>query len=199
MLRRWGRTGRGKSSEATGKFSLRARRATDDASMAPKDGLPKVVPSNAKRLLRARSRWSNRGRRVAAPPPLRRAAVRSREPMAPGNARDHPVAGVSEDGEAVILRLTGELDLYNAPELRKALVECAERNPKRLVVDLGEVTFVDSTALGALIEARALLGDKNGLVLASPGLETRRALAISGLDRHFEVRGSVEEALEADG
>ena len=57
--------------------------------------------------------------------------------MAPGNARDHPVAGVSEDGEAVILRLTGELDLYNAPELRKALVECAERNPKRLVVDLG--------------------------------------------------------------
>ena len=116
--------------------------------------------------------------------------------MAPGNPRDDPVAGVSQNGEAVVVRLTGELDLYNAPALRAALLEHAERHPKRLVVDLAEVTFVDSTALGALIVARSRAGSKDAFVLVAPGLETRRALEISGLDRHFEVRESLEDALE---
>lgn len=117
--------------------------------------------------------------------------------MAPGNPRDEPVAAVSENGEAVVVRLTGELDLYNAPALRKTLLECVDRKPARLVVDLAEVTFVDSTALGALIEARARIGSKDGFVLTSPGLEARRALEISGLDRHFEVRETLEDALDA--
>jgi len=116
--------------------------------------------------------------------------------MASGNARQDPVVGVSENGEALVVRLAGELDLYNTPVLRTALLECAARNPSRLVVDLAEVTFIDSTALGALIEVRSSLGSKDGLVLASPGLEARRALEISGLDRHFEVRETLEEALE---
>ena len=116
--------------------------------------------------------------------------------MAPGNARDDPVAAVSENGDTVVVRLTGELDLYNAQALRKALLECVERKPARLVVDLAEVTFIDSTALGALIEARSRLGSKDGFVLATPGLEARRALEISGLDRHFEVRETLEDALD---
>ncbi len=41
------------------------------------------------------------------------------------------------------------------------------------------------------------LADGTGFVLAAPGLETRRALEISGLDRHFTVRDSVAEALAA--
>jgi anti-sigma B factor antagonist len=109
--------------------------------------------------------------------------------------RDDPVVEISENGGAVVVRVAGELDLYNAPVLRSKLVECATRNPKRLVVDLGSVTFIDSTALGALIEARRTLADKTGFALASPGLEVRRALEISGLDRHFAVHASVEDAL----
>jgi anti-sigma B factor antagonist len=115
--------------------------------------------------------------------------------MAPGNPRDDPVAAVSDNGEAVVVRLTGELDLYNAPAVRKALLESVERKPARLVVDLAEVTFIDSTALGALIEARSRLGSKDGFVLIAPGLEAKRALHISGLDRHFEVRETLEDAL----
>jgi anti-sigma B factor antagonist len=109
--------------------------------------------------------------------------------------REDPVVDVSERGRALVLRLAGELDLYNAPALREALQACVERNPERLVVDLGEVTFVDSTALGALVEARSKLRGGDGLALASPGLETRRALEISGLDRHLAVHESVEAAL----
>ena len=116
--------------------------------------------------------------------------------MAPEQVpREDPVVDVSERGQAVGQRLAGELDLYNAPALRKALLNCVERAPRRLVVDLAEVTFVDSTALGALVEARSKLGSTDGLALAAPGPETRRALEISGLDRHLAVHEAVEAAL----
>ena len=117
--------------------------------------------------------------------------------MGPGNARDDPVAGVSEIGEALVVRLTGELDLYSTPALRTAMLECLARGPSRLVVDLEEVRVIDSTALGVLIEARSRMPDRSGFRLAAPGLETRRALEVSGLDRHFLVHDTVAEALEA--
>jgi anti-sigma B factor antagonist len=73
---------------------------------------------------------------------------------------------------------------------------CAEQ-PGRLVVDLAEVDFVDSTALGVLIEARAKLENRQSFLLAAPGRETHRALTISGLDRHLAVHETVEAALAA--
>ena len=57
--------------------------------------------------------------------------------------------------------------------------------------------FIDSTALGVLIEARTRMANRRGFLLAAPGLETRRALEISGLDRHFSVHESVEQARAA--
>ena len=96
------------------------------------------------------------------------------------------------------MHLVGELDLYNAPEIRAALLELCSEQPERLVVDLGEVDFVDSTALGVLIEARTKLENRQSFLLASPGLETHRALSISGLDRHLAVHDRVESALAAE-
>ena len=57
------------------------------------------------------------------------------------------------------------------------------------------MTFVDSTTLGAFVEARAALAGGDAFVLAAPGLEVRRALEVSGLDRHFAVRDTLESAL----
>ena len=106
------------------------------------------------------------------------------------------MVGLAERGDALVLSLAGELDLANVPALREALRSAVERSPKRLVVDLTDVTFVDSTVLGALVEARSKLGG-DAFALAAPGLEVRRALEISGLDRHFSVHDSVSEALLA--
>ncbi len=109
-----------------------------------------------------------------------------------------PVKGVERhNGGVVVVHLVGELDLYNAPELRITLLELASEQPDRLVVDLAEVAFVDSTALGVLIEARTALANRQAFLLASPGLETHRALTISGLDQHLGVHDSVEAALAA--
>jgi len=109
-----------------------------------------------------------------------------------------PVAGVEERDGAIIVRLAGELDLYNAHAVREELAAAAERGPERLVVDLSGLTFIDSTGLGVLIEARTRLANRRAFLLAAPGLETRRALQISGLDRHFTVHDSLDEALAAN-
>jgi anti-sigma B factor antagonist len=111
--------------------------------------------------------------------------------------RKDPVLRVEAVGTACVVRLGGELDLYNADNVRTALADVCSKSPERVVVDLSEVEFIDSTALGVLIEARTKLDNRQSFLLAAPALETRRALQISGLDRHFSVHNTVPEALVA--
>jgi anti-sigma B factor antagonist len=99
------------------------------------------------------------------------------------------------NGGAVVVHLAGELDLYNAHEVRGALLELASEQPERMVIDLSQVDFVDSTALGVLIEVRTKLENHRSFLLAAPGLETHRALVISGLVQHLGVHDTVESAL----
>ena len=109
---------------------------------------------------------------------------------------EHPVVDVAVDGGTAVVRLAGELDLYNAEQLREGLARALDSKPERLVVDLERVAFIDSTALGVLIEARRGLADGSKFRLAAPGLEVRRALEISGLHRHFAVDETVAGALD---
>jgi len=111
--------------------------------------------------------------------------------------REPAVTGVDSRDGAVIVSLEGELDLYNAEDVRSALLDACASEPKVLVVDLEAVRFIDSTALGVLIEARSRMAEREGFRLAAPGLEAQRALEVSGLDRHFLVHDTVAEALEA--
>jgi anti-sigma B factor antagonist len=109
-----------------------------------------------------------------------------------------PVQEIARNEGVTVVRLAGELDLYNAEAVREGLAEAAADDPERLVVDLGAVEFLDSTALGVLVEARAKLSNRRAFLLAAPGLEPRRALEVAGLDRHFSVHETVEDALAAE-
>src|SRR5581483_4348048 len=108
--------------------------------------------------------------------------------------RERPVLGVDTEARGVVVRLGGELDLYNVDAVRAALAAAAGDRPACVVVDLSRVTFLDSTALGVLVEARAALPE-GALRLAAPQLEAMRALRVSGLDRHLAVHDTVEGAL----
>jgi anti-sigma B factor antagonist len=114
-----------------------------------------------------------------------------------GELREPPVRNIEAVNGTVVVSLGGELDLYNADEVREALAGAADGQPERLVVDLSEVEFIDSTALGVLIEARTKLPNRRAFLLAAPGIETRRALEVSGLDRHFGIHDSVDAARSA--
>jgi anti-anti-sigma factor len=109
--------------------------------------------------------------------------------------REPPVQGVESRDGAVIISLAGELDLYNAEEIRAALAAAIATAPRCVVVDLAEVEFVDSTVLGILVEARSQLGH-DAFRLAAPQPGARRVLEVSGLDRHLPVHETVQGALE---
>ena len=107
------------------------------------------------------------------------------------------VAAVEEQDHAVVVKLVGELDLYNADEVRQTLDKVCSRRPNRVVVDLAEVSFIDSTGLGVLVEARSKLADRKAFLLSAPQPETRRALEISGLAKHMPVFERLDQALNA--
>jgi anti-sigma B factor antagonist len=111
-----------------------------------------------------------------------------------GDLREPPVRSVARQDDAAVIVLGGELDLYNAEDIRSALADLIGDDPRCVVVDMADVEFIDSTALGVLIEARSRLGD-NRLRLAAPQLGTRRTLEVSGLDRQLPVYDSVDAAL----
>ena len=171
-----------------GRFESRV--ITDERYLEHRDPLHlrQLDPSRAPRLALARS--------VAAPIRMTMLAPGTRMGDE-SRLSEHPVGGIERLNGAVVVRLIGELDLYNAPQVRAALLEVCAEQPERLVVDLREVDFVDSTALGVLIEARTKLENRQSFLLASPGLETHRALTISGLDQHLSVHDTVESALAA--
>jgi anti-sigma B factor antagonist len=110
--------------------------------------------------------------------------------------REPPVRGTEQRDNATVVHLGGELDLYNADVVRSALSEAIESGTRRIVVDLSDVEFVDSTALGVLLEARSKIGH-DGLLLAAPRDGTRRTLEVSGLDRHLAVHDTIDGALAA--
>ncbi len=112
--------------------------------------------------------------------------------------RDEPVIEISRNGNAIVIRLGGELDLYTVPAVRGELLRSLDGAAGTVVVDLARVGFMDSTALALLLEARARLSERDRFLLAAPALEARRALAVSGLDRHFAVHATVEDALAVE-
>ena len=98
---------------------------------------------------------------------------------------------------AAIVRLTGEIDLSVAPALRDTLTELAD-GTRDVVVDLTEVSFMDSTGLGALISGRELVREGGRkLVLVGVGGPVRRLFSITKLDQAFDFHPTVVAALAA--
>jgi len=98
----------------------------------------------------------------------------------------------------VVLRLRGELDLHTVAQLRLSLAEALESGAGAVVVDLGDVTFIDSTGLAALLNAlRRLTRAGRRLVLACEDGPVLRVLRLTRLDSTFAINASADEALRA--
>lgn len=103
------------------------------------------------------------------------------------------------DGVA-IFELSGEVDMHSAPALRAQLAspEGANPGPGRVIVDLGGVTFLDSTGVGALVGAFRLHRDAGGsLVFCHAQERVRRVFEITGLLDHLPLYPTRDAALEA--
>lgn len=90
---------------------------------------------------------------------------------------------VDRDGGLVRVALTGELDVATADQLDEAL-QGVEKEASILVLDLGELSFIDSSGLRVLVRSnRRLEAAGSRLVVGAASDAVERALAISGLNR----------------
>jgi anti-sigma B factor antagonist len=99
-----------------------------------------------------------------------------------------------------LVTVHGELDIATTPELRERLYVALEDPGSLVVVDMSGVTFCDASGLAALLGARRRASGKGvTLVLAAVPAQVEALLEVTGLNRAIAARGSVEEALHADG
>ncbi len=99
-----------------------------------------------------------------------------------------------------IIELEGEVDVYTAPQLKQQMVSLLEGGSRQMVIDLTNVEYLDSTALGVLIGGLKRIREHDGnMVLVCPSPRIRRVFEITGLDKIFDIYNSSDEAQEALG
>ena len=101
-------------------------------------------------------------------------------------------------GDAYVISLTGEVDLYTAPEFKQQLLEVIGQGGKEVVVDFTDTTFIDSTTLGVLVGGVKRLRTNDGqLTLVCSDRNITKIFEITGLDRVFTIYGTRDEAVAA--
>ena len=97
-----------------------------------------------------------------------------------------------------VLTLEGALDLHVAPEIRASLRKLIDEKPKRLVVDISRVPYVDSSGLAVLIGAMQSVEHDGGLFMLAGAQEgVMTILESARLDQYFLLYPHVDAALAA--
>jgi anti-sigma B factor antagonist len=97
-----------------------------------------------------------------------------------------------------VLTIRGEADISSAHILREGLTQLVDSNANGVVVDLTEVTFLDSTGLGVLVGARnAAVEAGTGLPIACDDGRILKLFRITGLDNVFDIHASVDAAVQS--
>lgn len=101
-------------------------------------------------------------------------------------------------GDITILQPVGEIDLHSSPKLREQLQHLLQQKSPRLLVDLGAVTYMDSSALATLIEYlrdASSHGGKMALCALQPRVKV--VFELVRLNELFQIFASRAEALAA--
>jgi anti-sigma B factor antagonist len=102
------------------------------------------------------------------------------------------------EGDATVIAVGGEIDVYTAPKLREQLVELVNDGQYHLIVDMEQVEFLDSTGLGVLVGGLKRVRAHDGsLRLVCTQERILKIFRITGLTKVFPIHDSVAAALGA--
>jgi anti-sigma B factor antagonist len=102
------------------------------------------------------------------------------------------------DNSVAIVDVDGEIDLFTCGLLRDRLLALADEGHSSLVVNLGSVSFIDSTGLGVLVGVWHRLSPADGvLAQAAPSARVRAVLEATGLSKPFPIYENTAEAVQA--
>ncbi|HOP28900.1 MAG TPA: STAS domain-containing protein [Spirochaetota bacterium] len=101
-------------------------------------------------------------------------------------------------GEVVILDISGEIDLYNAPEIKDIVNKLIEQKKYSVVINLKEVTYIDSSGIGALISSLSNLKKYHGgLKIINVFASVKKVFELTKLTSFFEIYDSEDDAVKA--
>jgi anti-sigma B factor antagonist len=114
---------------------------------------------------------------------------------------DVPIEGPQHNEDVVVMVAGGDIDYSATPQLRERIADHVDAGKRRLVLDLDNVTFIDSTAIGVLIGALVRLQDAGGgsvaVVCDECNRKVMRIFEIAGVENLIALHGTREEALMA--
>jgi anti-sigma B factor antagonist len=94
-----------------------------------------------------------------------------------------------------LVTLAGECDLHTGRQLRDVLTSEVSRGARRMILDLADLAFMDSTGMQVLLGVRTVLSVRGGtMALVSPQPVVARILELTGADQYIPVYDSLEEA-----
>jgi anti-anti-sigma factor len=108
------------------------------------------------------------------------------------------VVSTETEGGVDVLVLRGEVDIHTAPRFAKALQRVATQSTGHVVVDMADVSFMDSSGLGEIVRGyHELAAQDRRLAVAASQSATRRLFSMTGVDKLLAVADSRSEATEA--
>ena len=107
------------------------------------------------------------------------------------------IPAARKQGDAILASIRGEIDLHNSPDLRNALLDMMTREkPQRLVLNLSQVPYMDSSAIAVLVEVLQKLRKNGGKIcLTSLQPRVKSLLEIARLDSIFVLAKDDDEAM----
>ena len=100
------------------------------------------------------------------------------------------------DGIAIVSVKASRLDANVAPDLKKAVSDIIDAGTSRIMLDLEEVQFMDSSGLGAVISSFKLTGQKGEFVICNMNEAVREIFTLTHMDRLFEIYPNADDGLQ---
>ena len=102
---------------------------------------------------------------------------------------------IVQRGDISVVKLTGEVDASNAMDLRKSLQRLIDSSHTKILVDLKDVNYIDSTGLGILVMAYKLARGRNGSIkFSNVSPHISKLFELTNVNKLFEIYQSVEVA-----
>jgi anti-sigma B factor antagonist len=105
------------------------------------------------------------------------------------------ISAETPDWPGALIVARGELDVQSVADLRARLNEAIDAGNKKVVIDLAQVSFIDSLSLSALVAARRRIGDHGRLAVVAVHEYVRLILQATGLEQVLDVFETREDAV----
>jgi anti-sigma B factor antagonist len=117
----------------------------------------------------------------------------------PLSAADPITTSVAHREGVAVVSIGGEIDLSTAPAFEAVIAEALEEDPRVLVIDLSEVTFMASVGLRILAGTQEKVGKSIPIAVVADDAATSRPMQLTGLDNVISLYPTLDEALTALG